>query len=216
MTCQMSLVGFLYRLGIAPNTPPEHKTPDEWQQLFGVEVIDPDGWRIDNHPWGEPLTAEEFLSRSYASTTCDLDVHEGGVVVTYREGHFEKQKQKPTDDPECADCAAYKAQLQAMEDATVVPPDIAELLERIRVLEVDVAALSKHIGRYRDSRATYRKQAMLLAQCLGYKGAGLPEADDWRPCVIRANTRGLKHGGKGQNDAETVHEGNEQRLEKDG
>lgn len=40
------------------------RTPQEWCDLLGIEVLDADGWRWDNKPWDEPITEEEFVARS--------------------------------------------------------------------------------------------------------------------------------------------------------
>lgn len=44
------------------------KTPDEWQEITEVRVMDPDGWRCDGRSWSHPLTEEEFRSRAMLST----------------------------------------------------------------------------------------------------------------------------------------------------
>lgn len=41
--------------------------PAEWEQVLGVKIIDPDGWR-GNKPWGVPITLTEFQRRAMAST----------------------------------------------------------------------------------------------------------------------------------------------------
>lgn len=47
-------------------------TPEEWQNILGVEVIDPDGWdrRIEHFEkdWETPLTLGEFISKCDEST----------------------------------------------------------------------------------------------------------------------------------------------------
>lgn len=44
-------------------------TPAEWCVLFGVEVVDPDGWRgTDGPAWEHPITLEGFAKRFVCST----------------------------------------------------------------------------------------------------------------------------------------------------
>ena len=38
----------------------EKHTPDEWCKLFGVVILDPDGWRNSKISYDTPLTKEEF------------------------------------------------------------------------------------------------------------------------------------------------------------
>lgn len=46
----------------------ELKTPDEWQEVTGVRVLDPDGWRRDGKSWTEAIPEEEFRQRATWST----------------------------------------------------------------------------------------------------------------------------------------------------
>lgn len=47
----------------------ELKTPDEWCEIKGIYIMDPDGWRSEGDPaWDEPISEEEFNWRSSAST----------------------------------------------------------------------------------------------------------------------------------------------------
>lgn len=39
------------------------RTPDEWCDLLGARVMDPDGWRDGSREWWEPISREEFDSR---------------------------------------------------------------------------------------------------------------------------------------------------------
>ena len=52
----------------------ELKLPDEWCEILGVVVLDPDGWRfkhrnLEPKDWKEPITESEFTSRRMWSTT---------------------------------------------------------------------------------------------------------------------------------------------------
>ncbi len=42
----------------------------EWEPLFGVKIIDPDGWDRSNlaESWAEPITDAEFERRAMQST----------------------------------------------------------------------------------------------------------------------------------------------------
>ena len=48
------------------------RTPSEWEELLGIEIIDPDGWdrRAETfaNDWKIPLTVREFLEKSDKST----------------------------------------------------------------------------------------------------------------------------------------------------
>lgn len=47
----------------------ELHTPDMWQVITGVTVLDPDGWRSPNaKSWYEPISREEFERRVITST----------------------------------------------------------------------------------------------------------------------------------------------------
>lgn len=49
-------------------------TPKQWSELFGVEVIDPDGWRNgSNITWLTPITQDMFIARYNASTVRVID-----------------------------------------------------------------------------------------------------------------------------------------------
>ncbi|MFG3715831.1 hypothetical protein [Micromonospora sp. NPDC047730] len=49
-------------------TRPDLRTPDEWSEVTGLVVLDPDGWRADGRPWSAPLTRADFLKRAMRST----------------------------------------------------------------------------------------------------------------------------------------------------
>jgi hypothetical protein len=44
------------------------KTPAEWADEFGYEILDPDGWRIDGKSFEEPVDVREFGWRWAIST----------------------------------------------------------------------------------------------------------------------------------------------------
>lgn len=48
----------------------EHRTPDAWCALYGLEIVDPDGWRRADAPsWDTLISLPEFWRRFTASTT---------------------------------------------------------------------------------------------------------------------------------------------------
>lgn len=58
-------------------TEPELRTPDEWCVHYGLQVLDPDGWRGPGEPsWEEPITADEFIDRAGVSTCKMLPIIE--------------------------------------------------------------------------------------------------------------------------------------------
>jgi len=66
---------------LPPPSPPVLKTPREWEQIKGIRVADPDGWRsfsqLGPKDFGEPLTEEEF-DRRVATSTVDHRPPPGG------------------------------------------------------------------------------------------------------------------------------------------
>lgn len=46
------------------------RSSEVWAALTGIVVYDPDGWDRSNFEasWAEPITLEEFRSRTYMST----------------------------------------------------------------------------------------------------------------------------------------------------
>lgn len=47
------------------------KTPEQWlrtKRFQGVRVLDPDGWRMDQKSWDDPLSRSEFYARLMLST----------------------------------------------------------------------------------------------------------------------------------------------------
>lgn len=48
------------------------RTPEQWCEFFGVEVVDPDGWRHGHQPsWDTPITRDMFKER-YQMSTCRI------------------------------------------------------------------------------------------------------------------------------------------------
>lgn len=43
-------------------------TPVVWGEKYGVQVLDPDGWREDGKSFHEPITYEEWKRRLWIST----------------------------------------------------------------------------------------------------------------------------------------------------
>lgn len=39
------------------------RTPEQWCEVTGVEILDPDGWRMDGQHFEEPIGFEEFERR---------------------------------------------------------------------------------------------------------------------------------------------------------
>lgn len=48
------------------------RTPEEWESLLDVKILDPDGWDRRNFAadWAIPLTQSEFERKAWASTIC--------------------------------------------------------------------------------------------------------------------------------------------------
>ena len=59
-----NLYSWLYK-----HTYQQEKTPAEWADLLGIQIIDPDGWRSPNEKdVEEPLPFHEFCNRAWMST----------------------------------------------------------------------------------------------------------------------------------------------------
>lgn len=56
------------------NHPLDIKTPEAWSADFGVEILDPDGWRDGTRSWYAPITRDEFIERLMVSTIKVLDM----------------------------------------------------------------------------------------------------------------------------------------------
>jgi hypothetical protein len=45
------------------------RTPAQWCEFFGLQVIDPDGWPLDGSPsWDTPISGGDFKERCHRST----------------------------------------------------------------------------------------------------------------------------------------------------
>jgi hypothetical protein len=63
------------------------RTPKEWCDFFGVEIIDPDGWRGTSPSWNTRITRDMFKSRYQASTVRTVDKEKFKVWKHYLEGN---------------------------------------------------------------------------------------------------------------------------------
>lgn len=58
-------------------SPDNRKTPVQWSDKFGVEVVDPDGWDRASKDWqaewNRPLTQSQFIEKFQRSTTRVVD-----------------------------------------------------------------------------------------------------------------------------------------------
>lgn len=55
-------------------TTPELLTPEEWEERYGLHVVDPDGWRGPDAPsWATPITLRDFWARYTQSTARMVD-----------------------------------------------------------------------------------------------------------------------------------------------
>jgi hypothetical protein len=43
-------------------------TPEVWNSMYGVRIMDPDGWRRDGKDYDEPLTFDDWHDRMLDST----------------------------------------------------------------------------------------------------------------------------------------------------
>lgn len=43
-------------------------TPEEWCKLKNIQIMDPDGWRVDSASFTKPITEKEFNERLAYST----------------------------------------------------------------------------------------------------------------------------------------------------
>lgn len=46
----------------------ELRTPEEWSALYGVTIMDPDGWRNEGVAWGTPVSELAYRRLEQAST----------------------------------------------------------------------------------------------------------------------------------------------------
>lgn len=48
---------------------PAKRTPEKWCEQYGVDIVDPDGWRHTDAPaWDEPITLADFYDRAKQCT----------------------------------------------------------------------------------------------------------------------------------------------------
>lgn len=59
----------VHQFTVAPPLP-TLRTPTEWEQLLGFQILDPDGWDRSNFEvsWAEPISESEFRTRLAVST----------------------------------------------------------------------------------------------------------------------------------------------------
>lgn len=59
------------------NKEQEKRTPDEWEEYFGIIVLDPDGWDRSakdwNAEWNTQITATQFKNKARESTIDVVD-----------------------------------------------------------------------------------------------------------------------------------------------
>jgi hypothetical protein len=48
-------------------------TPTEWNNFFGIEILDNDGWRNSESDFTKPIGLEEYISRMVKSTIHIVD-----------------------------------------------------------------------------------------------------------------------------------------------
>ena len=53
---------------------PKRRTPDAWSYMFGLYVIDPDGWRDYSLSWNAAITQDMFISCFNRSTVRISDI----------------------------------------------------------------------------------------------------------------------------------------------
>lgn len=54
---------------VSASEPAELRTPVEWGERYGVDIMDPDGWRSADAPaWTEPITLADFYDRARRCT----------------------------------------------------------------------------------------------------------------------------------------------------
>ena len=56
----------------------EKRTPEEWSDLVGVLILDPDGWDRMNfeESWSTPITRDDFNRRAAESTLMILNMED--------------------------------------------------------------------------------------------------------------------------------------------
>jgi len=43
-------------------------TPEQWSYIYGITILDPDGWRVDGSDYNKPITFFDFVNRANEST----------------------------------------------------------------------------------------------------------------------------------------------------
>lgn len=59
--------------------------PADWCAILGVRMVDPDGWRRDGKPYGEPVGLAEFVRRCWPSA---LGFEENSTDLFDAENHL--------------------------------------------------------------------------------------------------------------------------------
>ena len=59
--------------------------PADWCAILGIRMVDPDGWRRDEKPYGEPVGLDEFVRRCWPST---LGFEENSTDLSDVEGYL--------------------------------------------------------------------------------------------------------------------------------
>lgn len=92
------------------------KRPEEWAKEEGVKILDPDGWRMDNKDFDEPITKTEFNERLTHSTII-------GVMKTTKEKEM----------------TVYRMWLEPFNTNPLImqESDLGCILEEIKVLDED-------------------------------------------------------------------------------
>lgn len=58
------------------------RTPEEWCEQYGVDILDPDGWRGKNDPpWTEPITLADFYDRALHCTVRNAVLVDWGRIA---------------------------------------------------------------------------------------------------------------------------------------
>ena len=90
------------------------KKPEEWEEISGIRVVDPDGWRRDGASFDEPCTQAQFRKRCGESTVqgeCKMPrAHQKVRIFIYNEeGSFTELENLPENVTEKADLIKWVA-----------------------------------------------------------------------------------------------------------